>query len=141
MGKRSEVIRIDGITVLNDSYNANPDSVVEALKTLRLMKPKGRRVAVLGDMLELGAKAEDEHRKIGRALTRFSVEGLFTFGPLSRHTYEAATVRVKSYTTDKGALVEQLSAFLSDGDVVLVKGSRGMKMEEVVARLLETTKA
>lgn len=140
-GKRSEILRVKGLTILNDSYNANPDSVLEALKTLRLMKTAGRRVAVLGDMLELGKNAEREHQKIGQSLARFKVDCLFTFGRLSKSTNDAAKVRVKSHYDDKTQLAELLVNFVSDGDIILVKGSRGMKMEEVIAHLQQTYKA
>jgi UDP-N-acetylmuramoyl-tripeptide--D-alanyl-D-alanine ligase len=139
-GKRSEIIRLNGLTILNDSYNANPDSVIAALKTLRSMKTTGRRIAVLGDMLELGKSAEKEHRRIGKALAQCRVDCLFTFGTLSKITNESARVRVKTHFEDKTMLAEQLAEFVSANDAVLVKGSRGMKMEEVVAHLQHTLK-
>ena len=134
-GKRSEVIRLNGLTILNDSYNANPDSVLAALKTLRSMKVKGRRIAVLGDMLELGKSAEREHQSIGKAMAQFRVDCLFTYGHFSKITNDAAKVKVKSHFADKVLLAEQVADFVSGGDALLVKGSRGMKMEEVVAHL------
>jgi UDP-N-acetylmuramoyl-tripeptide--D-alanyl-D-alanine ligase len=139
-GKRSEIIRLNGVTILNDSYNANPDSVVAALKTLRSMRTTGRRIAVLGDMLELGKSAEKEHRRIGRAAAQFRVDCLFTYGNLSKSTHEAAKVKVKTHFEDKTMLAEQLADFVSGNDAVLVKGSRGMKMEEVVAHLQQKLK-
>jgi UDP-N-acetylmuramoyl-tripeptide--D-alanyl-D-alanine ligase len=134
-GRRSEIIRLNGLTILNDSYNANPDSVLAALKTLRSMKVKGRRIAVLGDMLELGKSAEKEHQSIGKAMAQFRVDCLFTYGQLSKITNDAAKVKVKSHFADKVLLAEQVADFVSGGDALLVKGSRGMKMEEVVAHL------
>jgi UDP-N-acetylmuramoyl-tripeptide--D-alanyl-D-alanine ligase len=139
-GKRSEIIRLNDLTILNDSYNANPDSVVAALKTLRSMRTTGRRIAVLGDMLELGKSAEKEHRRIGRAAAQFRVDCLFTYGNLSKFTSEAAKVKVKTHFEDKTMLAEQLAEFVSGNDTVLVKGSRGMKMEEVVAHLQQKLK-
>lgn len=139
-GKRMEVLRLDGITVLNDTYNANPDSVLAALSTLREMKTKGRRIAVLGDMLELGTTADQEHRTIGKAVSTNRVDCLYTFGPMSKSIYDAATTKMKAHFDSKGALSQQLSAVLSVGDVVLVKGSRGMKMEDVVVHLQEKFK-
>lgn len=134
-GKRSEIIRLDGLTILNDSYNANPDSVLAALKTLRSIKTTGRRIAVLGDMLELGSSAEKEHRMIGKALAQSRVDCLFTVGKLSAITHEAAVVKVKSHFENNIMLSEQLANFAAIGDAVLVKGSRGMKLEEVVSYL------
>jgi UDP-N-acetylmuramoyl-tripeptide--D-alanyl-D-alanine ligase len=140
IGKRSEVIRLNGLLILNDSYNANPDSVVAALKTLRSMKTAGRRVVVMGDMLELGKSAQREHQNIGKAIARYRVDCLYTFGELSKITNDTATVKVKAHFADKALLAEQLGNFVSDGDVVLVKGSRGMKMEEVVSHLQQEFK-
>ena len=139
-GKRSEIIRLNGLTILNDSYNANPDSVLAALKTLRSMKTTGCKIAVLGDMLELGKSAQKEHRNIGKALSQYRVDCLFTFGNLSKITNEASTVKMKVHFEDKKSLGEQLGDYVSGGDVVLLKGSRGMKMEEVVAHLQEKFK-
>jgi UDP-N-acetylmuramoyl-tripeptide--D-alanyl-D-alanine ligase len=134
-GKRSELIRLNGLTVINDTYNANPDSVLAALKTMRSMTVNGRRIAVLGDMLELGVTAEQEHRAVGKSLSRNKVDCLFTFGEFTKHTSDAAAVRVKKHFATKAALAEELALLVRDGDVVLVKGSRGMKMEEIVAAL------
>jgi UDP-N-acetylmuramoyl-tripeptide--D-alanyl-D-alanine ligase len=136
-GKRMEALRLDGITVLNDTYNANPDSVLAALLTLREMKTKGRRIAVLGDMLELGTTAEREHRNVGKAVSTNKVDCLYTFGPLSKSIHDVATTKMKTHFDDKGTLSQQLSAVIAEGDVVLVKGSRGMKMEDVVTVLQE----
>ena len=139
-GKRSEIIRLNGLTILNDSYNANPDSVLAALKTLRSMKVTGRRIAVLGDMLELGKSAEKEHQSIGKAIAKFRVDCLFTYGNFSKIMNDAAKVKAKSHFADKVLLAEQLADFVSGGDALLVKGSRGMKMEEVVAHLQQKFK-
>jgi UDP-N-acetylmuramoyl-tripeptide--D-alanyl-D-alanine ligase len=139
-GKRSEILHLDGLTILNDSYNANPDSMLAALKTLRSMKTTGRRIAVLGDMLELGRSAEREHQKIGKAVGQCKVDGLFTFGSLSKITNDAAGINVKNHFTNKVTLGEQLAEFVTPGDVVLIKGSRGMKMEEVITHLQQKIK-
>ena len=139
-GKRSEIVRLNGVTVLNDSYNANPDSVLEALKTLRMIKSAKRRIVVLGDMLELGKASEKEHRRIGKAMTQHRVDLLFTFGEYSRLANESAALKVKNHFDNKLALAEQLANLLASGDAVLVKGSRGMKMEEVVNHLQQKFK-
>lgn len=139
-GKRMEIIHLNGLTVLNDTYNANPDSVLAALKTLRSMKTDGRRIAVLGDMLELGKSGEKEHRTIGKTLAQSKVDYLFTFGDLSKLTNDAAKLEMKQHFNDKSALAERVAAVVSAGDLVLVKGSRGMKMEEVVAVLQQKFK-
>lgn len=139
-GKRMEILRLNGLVILNDTYNANPDSVLAALKTLRSMKTDGRRVAVLGDMLELGKSAQREHQNIGKEVAKYKVDCLFTFGDLSKFTNDAATIKLKTHFTDKAMLAEQLADLVSARDVVLVKGSRGMKMEEIVADLQQKFK-
>ena len=134
-GKRMEVLTLNGLKVLNDTYNANPDSMIAALSTLRSMKAAGRRIAVLADMLELGRTAEMEHRNVGRILRKHKVDCLFTYGALAKFIHDAANVRSKTHCADKTDLEKQLSAYVKTGDLVLVKGSRGMKMEEVVSVL------
>ncbi len=133
--KRMETITRNGIIILNDTYNANPDSVITALKTLKAMKVKGKKVVVLADMLELGDKAEHEHAKIGLEVSNLDFEFLLTFGSLSRFTHEASKLAFAEHFDSKEELIASLKSQLAPGDAVLVKGSRGMKMEEVVAQL------
>ncbi len=133
--KRMETITRNGITILNDTYNANPDSVIAALKTFKAMKVGGKKVVVLADMLELGGKAEHEHAKIGLEVSNLDFEYLFTFGPLTRFTHEASKLAFAEHFDSKEALIDSLKSQLAPGDAALVKGSRGMKMEEVVAQL------
>lgn len=135
--KRMQTLQCNGVTVINDTYNANPDSVVAALRTLGAMKTPGKRIAVLADMLELGAGAEEAHRSVGKEVGKAGVDYLLTFGPLARQIHDAAAVRFKSHYDQKNVLAEYLVELLSAGDVVLVKGSRGMKMEDVVTFLQE----
>lgn len=133
--KRMQIVRIGGITIINDTYNSNPDSVLAALKTMKSLRVAGRRIAVLGDMLELGASAEALHKQIGKVAATYRVDILLTYGKLSHATYEAATSATKSHFETKSGLIEFLTDTVAAGDVVLVKGSRGMKMEEVVEAL------
>ena len=85
----------------------------------------------------IGAAAEREHRAIARLVKRAGVTYLLTFGPLSKLTHDAATVRFKAHYDQKNVLAEYLSELLSKGDAVLIKGSRGMKMEDVVTFVRE----
>ncbi len=130
--KRMEMVSLAGVNILNDTYNSNPDSVVAALSTLRSMNTSGKRIAVLADMLELGKEAMDQHRHIGRMVSRHNIEYLLTYGPLSKFTNDAAHTKFKVHYDQKNMLCEYLAELLSEGDVVLIKGSRGMKMEDVV---------
>ena len=138
--KRMQVLKLDSIIVLNDTYNSNPDSVMAALGVLGSIGTPGKKIAVLADMLELGSNGIEEHKRIGQAVTRSGAKHLLTYGPLSKHTHEAAATEQKSHYEHKAALSEFLSSILSPGDVVLVKGSRGMRMEEVVALIVERLK-
>ena len=135
--KRMQVQRATGVIILNDTYNANPDSMLAALATMQTMKSNGKKIAVLADMLELGYNAEELHREIGKMLIQYSVSTLFTFGSLSKFIYDAALVGTKAHFDDKAALTGFLLHTITDGDIVLVKGSRGMKMEEIVNALVE----
>jgi len=137
VSKRMQVFDIKGVTVINDTYNANPDSVLAALRTLGSTETKGKRVAVLADMLELGMSSEEAHRKVGQAASTSGVEYLLTYGTLARQIHDAAAVKFKAHYDQKNVLAEYLAELLSTGDVVLVKGSRGMKMEDVVTFLQE----
>jgi UDP-N-acetylmuramoyl-tripeptide--D-alanyl-D-alanine ligase len=135
--KRMQIQRTAKITILNDTYNANPDSTYAALATLHTMVSKGKKIAVLSDMLELGHQAEELHQQIGKAIAQYSVDILFTVGALSKYTYDAAFAETKAHFENKTVLIEHLLQTLNDGDIVLIKGSRGMKMEEVVFALDE----
>jgi len=125
------------VKILNDTYNANPDSVLSALETLRVFQARGRKIVVLGDMLELGPGSPKEHKRIGKIIGASGFDELLTFGPLAANISQGAGKMSKRHFTDKAALTEHLVEELSAGDVVLVKGSRGMKMEQIVASLLE----
>jgi UDP-N-acetylmuramoyl-tripeptide--D-alanyl-D-alanine ligase len=131
--KRMQVETIAGVTVLNDTYNANPDSVMAALATLAALRTPGRKIAVLADMLELGPGSEAMHRAVGQAVKKHRVDTLLTFGPLSKHTHDGASITQKQHYDVKQLLSEQVLELLSAGDAILIKGSRGMKMEDVVA--------
>lgn len=134
--KRMEVVTVGGVTIINDTYNANPDSMVAALETLRAMQTKGKKIAVLADMLELGDRAEREHRALG-PLVNQCADFLLTYGFHARCIYEESTLGMKFHYDQKNVLSEYVAELVSPGDVVLVKGSRGMNMEDVVVFLRE----
>ncbi len=136
--KRMEVMTSRDITILNDTYNSNPDSVVAALKTLQLFQTSGKKIVVLGDMRELGDASKREHTNIGAVAAGMKFHTLFTYGPYSKYTAEAYGNGAKHFET-KDDLAKELKRNLQSGDVVLVKGSRGMKMEDVVNQLTKNT--
>ncbi|MBI4843325.1 MAG: UDP-N-acetylmuramoyl-tripeptide--D-alanyl-D-alanine ligase [Nitrospirae bacterium] len=134
---RFEVTRRGGITIINDAYNANPSSIKEALKEMSLMAPEGRRVAVLGDMLELGDFTEEAHRSIGRILLE---NGVHVFVAVGETMGLAADEFVKGgaagsslfrFGTSEEA-GRHIMEILKEGDTALFKGSRSMKMENAI---------
>jgi UDP-N-acetylmuramoyl-tripeptide--D-alanyl-D-alanine ligase len=125
-----------GYTVLDDSYNAAPDSMRAALSLL-VDLPGNRKWAALGDMKELGPASADEHRAVGGFAAGLGLAGLVTVGELGRHIAEgAAGLGDVTATADNAAAAAALEERLAAGDVVLVKGSRAMQMEQIVAALL-----
>jgi UDP-N-acetylmuramoyl-tripeptide--D-alanyl-D-alanine ligase len=136
---RMEVIKIKGITIINDSYNANPDSVTAGLKTLSEIRASGKRIAVLGDMFELGGESISAHREVGEMVIECGIDYLFTIGEYMRNAYEVALRKIRHaiHFSDKELLVFHLFEIIGRGDVILVKGSRGMRMEEVVDMLIK----
>ncbi len=134
---RLEVGRTGAVTVLNDVYNSSPQSVEAALAVMDEIAGSPR-IAVLGDMKELGAVSPEAHRRVGRLAARCRLDLLVAFGPLAADlaagAREAGVVRVV-HTTELAEVVSVLLRALSPGAVVLVKGSRAMMMERVVAAL------
>lgn len=135
--KRMEVINKNGITIINDTYNSNPDSVLLGLSTLAELPPNITKHIVLGDMLELGQSSIKEHTSIGKAIEKYKFPYLYTFGPHSSYTSQAVKkITFNKHFNDKLELIKNLKINLKKGDLVYVKGSRGMKMEEVVEALI-----
>jgi UDP-N-acetylmuramoyl-tripeptide--D-alanyl-D-alanine ligase len=144
-GMRIEPLRAyNGAMVLNDAYNANPTAVRAAVDLVAQLTGYRRRWLVLGDMLELGPQEAELHAEIGDYITSAKAEAVLTYGPLSLNTASAAENQfkkdgaaeppVKAFQT-KNELIEYLRANLDPQDLVLVKGSRGMRMEEIVHEL------
>ena len=139
MEGRQEIYEKKGFTIISDCYNAGPESMTAALAVLG--NRPGRRVAVLGDMLELGKCTDAEHYKIGRVAAE-KADMLLAYGDHSlRLLYGAITGgmsqgKARAFT-DKEKLVQALKQMAKPGDVLLFKGSRGMRMEEVLEKFLE----
>jgi UDP-N-acetylmuramoyl-tripeptide--D-alanyl-D-alanine ligase len=123
-----------GLTVLDDCYNANPASVAAALETARELAGTGRVVAVLGDMLELGAEEAEAHARISEVAAGLAAVRAF-LGPRSAAVPPARETGEAARFVEVEALWAWLKPRLQPGDVVLVKGSRGMRMERLVERL------
>jgi UDP-N-acetylmuramoyl-tripeptide--D-alanyl-D-alanine ligase len=130
--KRMAVYEQQGVIIINDTYNANPESMRCGLQTLKSMKHSGKKIAVLGDMLELGALSESEHALLGEFISQLELDVLFVYGEAMKATLNAARVPAKQHFESKAQLAESLKGLLQPGDAVLFKGSRAMKMEEVI---------
>ncbi len=132
----------NGVRVLDDGYNANADSMIAALETLCDLPLQGRRVAVLGDMAELGAHSEPAHAEVGRRAAELKIGQLFTVGKNSAATARAARTagltRVIEFA-DVEAAVRAVKNFLKPGDVVLLKASRSSRLERI-AEILKVEK-
>jgi UDP-N-acetylmuramoyl-tripeptide--D-alanyl-D-alanine ligase len=124
------------INIIDDTYNASPVSVDAALKVLGYAK--GRKVAILGDMFELGESAPQLHKQLWESLVANHIDAVFLTGALMKHLYDALPKTIlSSYASDKESLYKILDASLKDGDTVMIKGSHGMKMEQVVQYLVD----
>jgi UDP-N-acetylmuramoyl-tripeptide--D-alanyl-D-alanine ligase len=134
--RRNQLKSINGIWIIDDAYNSNPDSVKAALENLSAYNVKGKKYIVLGDMLELGRASKAEHKMTGMLVKKMKFENLLTFGKDSYNTHIAAKgVKNNYHFEDKDTLALMLKSQLKKGDVVLVKGSRSMKMEEVIEKI------
>jgi UDP-N-acetylmuramoyl-tripeptide--D-alanyl-D-alanine ligase len=129
-----------GIVVVNDAYNANPESMAAALRTARWMAGEGKLVAVLGGMAELGPISPEEHERVGELATRLRVDRLITVGTGGRAIGTAAIREgmepgdVASYE-DPGEAAEDARRHAVRGDVILCKASRVVGLEQVAEAL------
>jgi UDP-N-acetylmuramyl pentapeptide synthase len=132
---RGQRVRLgSGAVVVNDCYNANPMSMRAALDDLAASAP-GRRVAVLGDMLELGPDAERFHAEVGAHARRAGVDELVTVGPLAERLGAAFGAGAVHAVPDAGAAAALVPGLVRPGDTVLVKASRGVGLEAVAEAL------
>ena len=126
-------------TLIDESYNASPASVDAALAVLceKEISAGGRRIAVLGDMLELGVTAPQLHRNIGTALRTLPVDAVYACGPNMAHLYDALDPKQQALHSDKSdGLVAAIADTVRDGDVITVKGSLGSNMKPIVDALI-----
>jgi UDP-N-acetylmuramoyl-tripeptide--D-alanyl-D-alanine ligase len=141
--QRNEQIHYEGVTLINDAYNANPQSMREALKTLSEFNTQGKRFLIVGDMLELGPLSESAHHELGQEIILSNVDHLVTVGPLASLVAESAKknprhpLQIGKFNTHTEA-VNYLLRNVEKGDCLLIKGSRGAKMENVIQEYLKT---
>lgn len=137
---RSELINGGSFDILNDSYNSNPESTKAALRTIYSLKDYSQKIVVFGDMLELGEEEINMHREIGEIIDLNEVDYLFTFGSLAKYAADEAKSRVDDNRVlsfmDKNELVKAIKTILKDDSIILLKASRGMRLEEVADSLL-----
>lgn len=138
---RQEILDINGISIIDDSYNASPDSVKSALAVLRAVHSKGRNIAVISDMLELGSNTEKIHYDLGKYIAVEGIDILITTGKLAKFINQGASdsaLPIKTiHCNNNDETSKCVYSILNPGDKVLVKGSRSMHMDEIVSSLKE----
>jgi len=142
---RMKMVKKRGLTILDDSYNANPDSMKAALHVLESFSCGRRKIAVLGDMLELGQESGKKHREIGEIIGQLGVDMLYTIGPQSQLLAQAALQsgipleKINRFSTgQEQLLLSSLKATMRRRDVLLFKASHGMHLEKIVAGILNS---
>lgn len=142
VGRRLQYANLGGVHILDDSYNANPASTIAALRTLAAFEAQGQRIAVIGDMLELGEHSARLHREVASVAAALAPDLVVVVGPQMNAV--AAVIEQQFFESGRGSVwrfddartaAAQLAAEVSPGDVVLVKGSNGMRMNTVVQEL------
>ena len=132
---RGKIENWNGIVLIDDTYNANPFSVKNAIHALERMDSKGKKLMVFGDMLEMGPEATSSHVEIGLECVKAGISHLFCLGNDSVHTVEAANndgIPYAKHFKGKKELASALIAHVKPGDIVLFKGSRGVAIEEII---------
>jgi UDP-N-acetylmuramoyl-tripeptide--D-alanyl-D-alanine ligase len=146
-GMRQDITRLKDMVIIKDCYNASPTSMKSGLEVLTVTKPKdgsaeSRKVAVLGDMLELGDFARDAHFDVGTLCSEYMVDCLVAIGPNAKYVAEGAIAGGFSSSElyvfhDNTSAIEHISEIIRPNDVILFKGSRGMRLEEVADYIAE----
>jgi len=141
---RSEILLKEPFTLINDTYNANPDSMEAAFRAAsNIAAGHSRLIAVLGDMFELGRFSKAEHEVVGEKLKKYNFSALFCIGKDMVHTYQAAVksnIQFAEHFESMEDLISSLIKFIKRGDTVLIKGSRGMQMERASQALVDLSK-
>lgn len=140
-GLRQKIINInDKYTIIDDTYNASPDSMKASIDVLDEIDTTGKKIAILGDMFELGENSERYHYEIGTYLTKKNIDELVVVGELSQQIVKAvkdANSDIKcNILKDNGEVTLFLMSVMSQGDIVLIKGSNGMNMSEIVSNIV-----
>ena len=137
-GSRLKLLENDKLRVIDDTYNASPDSMKSALKVLERSSCSGSRIAILGDMYELGEQSGKQHFEVGLFARGLRIDKLIAVGSEAERIAEGASgggLQVM-YFKKKEDLYGKMNQLIGQGDIILVKGSRGMKMEQIVEKVL-----
>lgn len=139
-GMRQKVVNFKGVTIVEDCYNANPDSMKAAIKTIREMDVKGEKIMVISDMLELGDISVSSHYDVGRMIADSDIDKIYCFGELSRQYVNGALdgkmkkENVKFFSK-KDDVYKSLKDDIKRNNVIWFKASRGMKLEEIIEKI------
>lgn len=143
-GMRQKIVNFNEVVIIEDCYNANPDSMKAAVKTLSQFKSNnGRKIMVISDMLELGDMSSQEHYNIGRMIADSNIDQIYCFGVLSKYYVKGALdygmkqSDVKIFK-DKSDLTDNLKLNIKPGDILWFKASRGMELEEVLEKIYDS---
>ena len=131
---RMNVLKFDDFYLVDDTYNANPPSVKNAVRTLASLKTGSKKVVVLGDMLELGERSGELHAEIGAFIKDMGIDFAIFYGKETHHSYREFVRRGGQgiFLTDKDDVLEEMLKWLRDKNIILLKGSRGMRMETLI---------
>lgn len=129
----------NGITIINDAYNASVDSMKSALELLKSIQSDKRKIAILGDMFEMGSYAEEGHNIVGNFASRCSLDLLICVGKSARWIYMASKSNMQNvmYFETKKELLDVINSLIKPQDIILVKASRGMKLEDTIEKIKE----
>ncbi len=139
-GIRQTISDINGVKIIADCYNSSPDSAKSALHTLSQINTTGKKIAVLGDMLELGKMSNELHRSVGEAVCEENIDLLLCLGDMSDYYIKGALkkgfdINNTKVFTSKDEIAEYLKSTMTEGDAILFKASRGMKFEEIIEKI------
>ena len=133
---RMEVIELNGATIVLDNYNASPPSMAAAIETLSEIPARGRRLAIIGEMRELGPESAAGHKSVGEALGRSKVDGVLFYGDATKEAARSSGLAGVTFASSLADVTDFLRTVRA-GDVVLIKGSRALELEKALAPLME----
>ena len=135
---RCEIKKSKNMTFIDDTYNANVESTIAAIDYLTGFSGNGRRILIFGDMFELGDESKNQHIKVGQKCIESNLDYVFTVGTETLATHKSITNGPKNiHFETKEDLIKELKTEITDGDKILVKGSRGMAMETIIETLMK----